>query len=87
MVSLLVYLEWGPINGQERKVVGISMKKPGGEFCFIIMDRFIYTGIFIPSVVKKLIELFMLFSANFMPLNLILKMELFCTLFMGLLRL
>lgn len=62
-----MYLEWGPINGQERKVVGISMKKPGGEFCFIIMDRFIYTGIFIPSVVKRLIELFMLFSANFIP--------------------
>lgn len=82
-----MYLEWGPINGQERKVVGISMKKPGGEFCFIIMDRFIYTGIFIPSVVKRLIELFMLFSANFIPLNLILKMDLFYTLFMGLSRL
>lgn len=72
-----MYLEWGPINGQERKVVGISMKKPGVEFCCFIIDRFIYTGIFIPSVVKKLIELFMLFSANFMPLNLILKMDLF----------
>lgn len=82
-----MYLEWGPINGQERKVVGISMKKPGVEFCCFKIDRFIYTGIFIPSVVKKLIELFMLFSANFMPLNLILKMDLFCTLFMGLLRL
>lgn len=82
-----MYLECGPIKGQERKVVGISMKKPGVEFCCFIIDRFIYTGIFIPSVVKKLIELFMLFSANFMPLNLILKMDLFCTLFMGLLRL
>lgn len=82
-----MYLECGPIKGQERKVVGISMKKPGVEFCCFIIDRFNYTGIFIPSVVKKLIELFMLFSANFMPLNLILKMDLFCTLFMGLLRL
>lgn len=82
-----MYLECGPIKRQERKVVGISMKKPGDEFCCFIIDRFIYTGIFIPSVVKKLIELFILFSANFMPLNLILKMVLFCTLFMGLLRL
>lgn len=63
------------------------MKKPGGEFCCFKIDRFIYTGIFIPSVVKNLIELFMLFSANYMPLNLILKMDLFCTLFMGLSRL
>lgn len=82
-----MYLECGPIKRQIRKVVGISMKKPGVEFCCFIIDRFIYTGIFIPSVVKKLIELFMLFSANFIPLNLILKMDLFCTLFMGLLRL
>lgn len=60
------------------------MKKPGDEFCCFIIDRFIYTGIFIPSVVKRLIKLFMLFSANFIPLNLILKMDLFYTLFMGL---
>lgn len=82
-----MYLEWGPINGQERKVVGISMKKSGDEFCCFIIDRFIYTGIFIPSVVKRLIELFLLFSANFIPLNLILKMDLFYTLFMELSRL
>lgn len=44
------------------------MKKPGGEFCCFIIDRFINKGIFV-------------------PLNLILKIDLFCTLFMGLSRL
>lgn len=63
------------------------MKKFGGEFCFIIMDRFIYIGIFIFFVVKRLIELFLLFFVNFILLNFILKMDFFYILFMGLLRL
>lgn len=63
------------------------MKKFGGEFCCFIIDRFIYIGIFIFFVVKNLIELFMLFFVNYMLLNFILKMDFFCILFMGLLRL
>lgn len=63
------------------------MKKFGGEFCCFIIDRFIYIGIFIFFVVKRLIELFMLFFVNYMLLNFILKMDFFCILFMGLLRL